>query len=103
MIKSELPVSVLSCFSASSVPSGKSISQIAPFDVAAYEDLDHEWLYRRDLDGFENDEDFTSYFGTGEMRVESWFEQQPNTDASVHPFTVHIPAPTLETPPQPGG
>ncbi|WP_229075028.1 hypothetical protein [Actinoplanes sp. DH11] len=45
------------------------------FDDAAYEDLDHEWLYRRDLDGFEDDEDFTSYFGTGEMRVESWFEQ----------------------------
>lgn len=34
------------------------------FVDAAFEDVDHEWLYRADMDGFENDQEFAARFGT---------------------------------------
>jgi hypothetical protein len=33
------------------------------FDDAAYDDVDHEWLYQRDMDGFEDDPGFATQFG----------------------------------------
>ncbi|MEV6301320.1 hypothetical protein AB0M02_18060 [Actinoplanes sp. NPDC051861] len=66
------------------------------FDDAAYEDVDHELLYRRDLDGFEDDQDITSSFGMSDMRVEAWFDPIADSDATVHPFSVHVEAPKAE-------
>jgi hypothetical protein len=66
------------------------------FDDAAYEDVDHELLYRRDLDGFEDDEEITSSLRLADMRVESWFNPLADSDAAVHPFSVHVEAPKAE-------
>jgi hypothetical protein len=69
------------------------------FEDAAFDDVDHEWLYRNDLDGFEDDADFTAQFGPTDMRVGSWFQQIENVEAYVHPFAVDIDAPELGDPP----
>jgi hypothetical protein len=58
------------------------------FEDAAFDDVDHEWLYRNDLDGFEDDPDFTAQFGPTDMRVGSWFRQIANAEGHVHPFSV---------------
>jgi hypothetical protein len=63
------------------------------FDDAAYEDVDHELLYRRDLDGFEDDQDITSSLRMADMRVGAWFHPLADSDATVHPFSAHVEAP----------
>jgi hypothetical protein len=63
------------------------------FDDAAYEDVDHELLYRHDLDGFEDDEDITSSLRGADMRVNAWFNALEDSDATMHPFSVHVEAP----------
>ena len=60
---------------------------------AAFEDIDHEWLYRADMDGFENDEEFAARFGTTDMRVQSWFQPTGDGPAHVHAFSVDLEAP----------
>ena len=63
------------------------------FAEAAFDDLDHEWLYQADLDGFEDDADFKAQFGPTDMRVGSWFHQIANVPGYVHSFSVDIDAP----------
>jgi hypothetical protein len=73
------------------------------FEEAAFEDLDHEWLYQADLDGFEDDADFKAQLGPTDMRVGSWFHQIANGPGFVHSFSVDIDAPeTGESPGSPG-
>ncbi|MEU8662281.1 hypothetical protein [Actinoplanes philippinensis] len=67
------------------------------FDDAAYEDVDHELLYRHDLDGFEDDEDITSSLRLADMRVNAWFNAFEDSDATVHPFSVHVEAPKAKS------
>lgn len=55
-------------------------------EEAAFEDLDHEWLYMPELDGIENDATVTATMGNADMRIEAWF--QPFTDRRVHPYTI---------------
>lgn len=62
------------------------------FEEAAFDDLDHEWLYQAELDGFEDDADFKAQFGPTDMRVGSWFHQIPNGPGYVHSFSVNIDA-----------
>lgn len=66
------------------------------FDDAAYEDVDHELLYRRDFDGFEDDQDITSSLRLADMHVEAWFNPLADSDATVHPFSIHVEAPKAE-------
>ncbi|NMO53447.1 hypothetical protein HH310_19940 [Actinoplanes sp. TBRC 11911] len=68
------------------------------FEDAAFDDLDHEFLYRRELDGFEDDEDFTSRMRVTNMRVEEWFRPVNLSDAHVHPYTVDVSAPRTGRP-----
>ena len=63
------------------------------FEEAAFDDLDHEWLYQVELDGFEDDPEFKARFGATDMRVGSWFRQIANVPGYVHPFAVDIDAP----------
>jgi hypothetical protein len=71
------------------------------FEEAAFDDVDHEWLYQHDLDGFEDDPDFAAQFGPTDMRVGSWFRQITNAEAYVHSFAVDIPAPEAGDSPPP--
>ena len=64
------------------------------FEDAAFEDVDHEWLYRADMDGFENDKEFAARFGATDMRVQSWFQPVGNGPAYVHAFSIDLEAPT---------
>jgi len=64
------------------------------FDDAAYDDVDHEWLYRRDMDGFEDDPDFAAQFGVTAMQVRSWFDQVEHAGSHVHPFAIEVDRPT---------
>ncbi|MEU4214126.1 hypothetical protein [Actinoplanes sp. NPDC026623] len=63
------------------------------FEDAAFEDVDHEWLYRADMDGFENDEKFAARFGSTDMRVQSWFQPTGDGPAHVHAFSIELKAP----------
>jgi hypothetical protein len=63
------------------------------FSDAAFEDIDHEWLYRADMDGFEDDEEFAAQFGTTDMHVQSWFQPTGDGPAHVHAFSVDLEAP----------
>ncbi|MCU7730713.1 hypothetical protein ODJ79_43950 [Actinoplanes sp. KI2] len=69
------------------------------FDDAAYDDLDHEWLYQDDLDGFEDDAAFTAQFGPSDMHIEAWFQHIPNTAGHIHPFSISLAPPELRQPP----
>jgi hypothetical protein len=71
------------------------------FEQAAFDDVDHEWLYRHDLDGFEDDLEFKAHLGPTDMRIGSWFRQIVNVDGYVHPFAVDIDAPELGESPSP--
>jgi hypothetical protein len=73
------------------------------FEEAAFDDLDHEWLYQAELDGFEDDADFKAQLGPTDMRVGSWFRQIANVPGFVHSFSVDIDAPQPgESPASPG-
>ncbi|MCA2218050.1 hypothetical protein [Jidongwangia harbinensis] len=63
------------------------------FEDAAFEDIDHEWLYRADMDGFENDKEFAARFGATDMRVQSWFQPTGNGPAHVHAFSIELETP----------
>ncbi|MEV8509636.1 hypothetical protein AB0368_33075 [Actinoplanes sp. NPDC051475] len=63
------------------------------FEDAAFEDVDHEWLYRADMDGFEDDDKFAARFGTADMRVQSWFQPTSHGPAHVHAFSIDLEAP----------
>jgi hypothetical protein len=58
------------------------------FEDAAFDDVDHEWLFRANMDGFENDEEFAVRFGLTDMRVESWFRPVADGPAHVHAFSI---------------
>jgi hypothetical protein len=60
---------------------------------AAFDDLDHEWLYRADLDGFEDDGRFSAMVGSTDMRLTSWFEQIADAPGYAHPFSIDVEAP----------
>jgi hypothetical protein len=69
------------------------------FEDAAFDDLDHQWLYQRELDGFEGDEDFTTRMRVTNMRAEEWFQPVSHSDAHVHPYTIDVSAPRTSPPP----
>jgi hypothetical protein len=60
------------------------------FEDAAFDDVDHEWLYRADMDGFENDDEFAARFGSTDMRVQSWFRPVVDGPAHPHAFSVDV-------------
>jgi hypothetical protein len=66
------------------------------FDDAAFDDVDHELLYRQDLDGFEDDAEFSEQFRTSDMRVESWFEQCEHSEGHVHTYVTVVEAPAID-------
>ena len=68
------------------------------FEDVAFDDVDHEWLYQRELDGFEDDSDFTTRMRVANMRVEAWFQQVHLSDAHVHPYTTEVAAPRTDQP-----
>jgi hypothetical protein len=66
------------------------------FQDDAFDDADHEWLYRPDLDGFETDGTFAAKLGSADMRAESWFHQLADAPGYVHAFSIDIAEPGSE-------
>lgn len=66
------------------------------FQDDAFDDVDHEWLYQPNFDGFETDDTFTAKLGTADMRAESWFRQLAGAPGHVHSFSTDIAEPGSE-------
>jgi hypothetical protein len=60
------------------------------FDDAAFDDVDHEWLYEMSMDGFEDDEDLQSRLRFTDMRFDAWFDQRPMSGSFVDPYALDI-------------
>jgi hypothetical protein len=60
------------------------------FDDAAFDDVDHEWLYEMSMDGFEDDEDLQSRLRFTDMRFDAWFDQRPMSSSFVDPNALDI-------------
>jgi hypothetical protein len=68
----------------------------AQFSDAAFDDLDHEWLYEMSMDGFEDDDEFRARLRFTDMRVEAWFQQRPIATGFANPYGLDLrpPEPT---------
>ncbi|GAA3753694.1 hypothetical protein HDA32_004430 [Spinactinospora alkalitolerans] len=64
------------------------IDMMAAFNEAAYDALDHEWLYLKELDAVENGEDGDAPedFGSDELTVRSWFRPADPSLPLPHPY-----------------
>ncbi|GIM93042.1 hypothetical protein [Paractinoplanes toevensis] len=51
------------------------------FEDAAFDDLDHQWLYHPQSDGVVNT------FGAAASDVIAWFEQNEEADGCIHPYS----------------
>lgn len=49
-----------------------------------FEDIDFEWLYDEQMDGFEHDEEAVRQLGIAHLAFEQWFE--PFAERFVHPY-----------------
>lgn len=70
------------------------------FDDAAYDDVDHEWLYQPEMDGFENDPEFTEKLGGADMHIDDWFHQLPHASSHIHLYIADNPTPRVDDDPR---